>query len=83
MMCQWNFAEFLRSRYDRLSRVADLPIGSSHKFEVRPSSIGTLDRFVSRTESPSSKRKLSEESLSPASVQNLKSTRTDGADEVS
>ena len=49
----------------------------------RPSSIGTLDRFVSRTESPSTKRKLSEESLSPASVQNLKSTRTDGADKVS
>ena len=49
----------------------------------RPSSTGTLDRFVSRTESPSTKRKLSEESLSPASVQNLKSTRTDGADEVS
>ena len=49
----------------------------------RPSSIGTLDRFVSRTKSPSTKRKLSEESLSPASVQNLKSTRTDGADEVS
>ena len=53
------------------------------KSKNKPSATGTLDNYVSRTDSPGTKRKLSNDSLSPSSVQSLKSTRTDGADEVS
>ncbi len=44
--------------------------------------VNTLDNFV-RKESPVVKRKLSSEAGSPSSVQVAKSTRTDGADDVS
>ena len=53
------------------------------KTKTKPSGTGTLDNYVSRTDSPSTKRKLSNDSVSPSSAQNVKSTRTDGADEVS
>ena len=56
------------------------------KTKTKPSGTGTLDnyvRLVIRTDSPSTKRKLSNDSVSPSSAQNVKSTRTDGADEVS
>ena len=46
------------------------------------SSVNTLDNFVSK-ESPSCKRKLSDNSGSPSSVQLTKTTRTDGADTIS
>ena len=55
----------------------------TRKAKPKASSAGTLDKFVSRTESPGAKRKLSDDSLSPSSIQNLKSNRTDGADKVS
>ena len=53
------------------------------KTKTKPSGTGTLDNYVSRTDSPSTKRKLSNDSVSPSPAQNVKSTRTDGADEVS
>ena len=44
----------------------------------------TIDNYVSRViDSPGAKRKLSDGSTSPSSVQTAKATRTDGADEVS
>ena len=55
----------------------------TRKAKPRASSAGTLDKFVSCTESPGAKRKLSDDSLSPSSIQNLKSNRTDGAYKVS
>ena len=53
------------------------------KTKTKPSGTETLDNYVSRTDSPSTKGKLSNDSVSPSSAQNVKSTRTDGADEVS
>ena len=46
------------------------------------SSLNTLDNFVNK-ESPSCERKLSGDTGSPSSIQNMKSSRTDGADSVS
>ena len=44
----------------------------------------TIDNYVSRViDYPGAKRKLSDGSTSPSSVQTAKATRTDGADEVS
>ena len=60
-----------------------VPARPTRKLKPKPSSAGTLDKYVSRTESPSAKRKLSDDSLSPSSAQNRKSNRTDGADTVS
>ena len=60
-------------RRERLSRK-----GSS---SVKPL-MNTLDSFVTK-DSPSCKRKPSGDAGSPSSIQNMKSSRTDGADSVS
>ena len=44
--------------------------------------MNTVDSFVTK-DSPSCKRKLSGDAGSPSSIQNMKSSRTDGANSVS
>ena len=56
--------------------------GKSSTFKTVKSSLNTLDNFVNK-ESPSCKRKPSGDAGSPSSIQNMKSSRTDGADSVS
>ena len=56
--------------------------GKSSTSKTVKSGLNTLDKFVKK-ESPSCKRKPSGDAGSPSSIQNTKSSRTDGADSVS